>query len=81
MTSPSNPLSKLPGQIQRNLLGVVAGAYLLLFSAVWIWIGYRLLSFNATADHPKVEFATLRHHGRRIYGHKRVGPSPPGCWG
>lgn len=59
MAGLSNALPKLAGQVQRNLLGVVAGAYLLLFSLVWIWIGYRLLSFNATPDHPRVEFAIL----------------------
>ena len=51
MAVPANPIPALPGQIQRNVLGIVAGACLLLFSALWKRIGYRLLSFDATAEH------------------------------
>ncbi len=41
----------------HRILGVLSTVVLLLFAAIWTWIGFELLGFDATTEKPKVDFS------------------------
>ncbi|MGV9713229.1 hypothetical protein ACWDTI_21480 [Gordonia sp. NPDC003424] len=40
-----------------RVVQILASLVLILFAAVWIWIGFKMLAFHPTSSEPKIQFA------------------------
>jgi hypothetical protein len=49
-------MSRIRAFLTDHILQVLASVVLALFGAVWTWVGFKLLGFDPTTQHPKLEF-------------------------